>query len=168
MKCLLNQRTKIKGIGLLELMLSLAIIAILLVMATRYFGLANRSQELNHSARDASFVMASLHNWKGGRSNYNGISTAVLKAQGLLPEEINKDGRLPTWDGCSSSTLTIDPTGSNGEQAQVVFNNISPAICTGLANRMDESSTSLIESSRCEGGDADVGTCGSNYTLIMN
>jgi type II secretory pathway pseudopilin PulG len=40
-----NQR----GIGLLELMLSLSIIAILLVMATRYFLQANEQQKINNA-----------------------------------------------------------------------------------------------------------------------
>jgi len=38
-----------RGIGLLELMLSLSIIAILLVMATRYFMQANEQQKINNA-----------------------------------------------------------------------------------------------------------------------
>ena len=38
---------KIRGIGLLELMLSLAIIAILLVMATRYYSATTKSQRVD-------------------------------------------------------------------------------------------------------------------------
>jgi prepilin-type N-terminal cleavage/methylation domain-containing protein len=45
-----------KGIGLLELMLALAIIAILIVMATRYFSKASDNQKINLALQEMTEI----------------------------------------------------------------------------------------------------------------
>ena len=59
----LNRREQ--GIGLLELMLSLAVIAILLVMATRFFGVTHRAQAVNHATKEVTVVLAGMQHWRG-------------------------------------------------------------------------------------------------------
>ena len=60
------------GIGLLELMLSLAIIAILLVMATRYYLTASQSSDVNEVISNIQGVTGCFAKWRqdylGGQS----------------------------------------------------------------------------------------------------
>jgi type II secretory pathway pseudopilin PulG len=51
-----THRVKEKGIGLLELMLALAIIAILIVMATRYFSKASENQKINLTLQELTEI----------------------------------------------------------------------------------------------------------------
>ena len=97
-----------RGIGLLELMLSLAVIAVLLVMATRFFGVTHRAEELNHAAKDVAFMLASLHQWQGGRADFQGVRFSALADQGMVSDDIGADGLLPPWGGCQAGHVSRD------------------------------------------------------------
>ena len=158
-------RQNCRGIGLLELMLSLAVIAILLVMATRFFGVTQRAQELNHAAKDVAFMMAGVHNWQAGRSNFSGISMADLMAQGLAPDDVNHDGVLPAWGGCEGSKVTLQAGGVQSAHVDIALSDISQAICEGLVGRfsgMGGHHNSMIKNSRCV---ADTANCRSRFIV---
>lgn len=88
-----------QGIGLLELMLSLAIIAILLVMATRYFLVTSYSQKLNQVTQEMAQLKGAVYSWKGGNADY-GDATDIsdkLIAQGLVASgDIKEDNGVKT------------------------------------------------------------------------
>jgi type II secretory pathway pseudopilin PulG len=153
-----------RGIGLLELMLSLAVIAILLVMATRFFGVTHRAQELNHAAKDVAFVMAGVHNWQAGKGNFSGISLQELAAQGLLPDDITNDGFLPAWGGCESAKVTIQSGGLHAAHVEIAMRDISLGICQGLQSRFSSADqrNSMIKFSQCV---TDHAHCRSRFTL---
>ena len=97
MNFLLNK--KHGGIGLLELMLSLAIIAILLIMATRYYGAASRSEKVNAGVALVQSIAAAAASYKQN-TNYEDISVAEIAQSGLIPKAyVNtaKDGINTPW-----------------------------------------------------------------------
>ena len=71
----MNILKKQLGIGLLELMLSLAIIAILLVMATRYYLVTSTSQKVNETVSIMGGLKSAAENWRqaypGGYANFD-------------------------------------------------------------------------------------------------
>lgn len=73
-----------RGVGLLELMLSLAIIAILLIMATRYYQSASQSQKVTQTASDIQALMAAAANYTASDPNAT-YSIDDLASAGLLP-----------------------------------------------------------------------------------
>ncbi|MFN7097281.1 MAG: Tfp pilus assembly protein FimT/FimU [Gammaproteobacteria bacterium] len=58
-----------KGIGLLELMLSLAIIAILLIMATRYYQSASSGQKISEATDMYAAVKSAVNNYFNNTNN---------------------------------------------------------------------------------------------------
>lgn len=62
-------KRKLKGIGLLELMLALAIIAVLLVMATRYYMSASLNSRINQTGDALTSLPAAGECWAGSASN---------------------------------------------------------------------------------------------------
>ena len=154
-----------RGIGLLELMLSLAVIAILLVMATRFFGVTHRAQVLNHASKDMAFILASIQNWQGAHPNYEGLSYAALAEQGLAPDDISADGVLPTWGGCEAAKLVITAQGPNLGQAQVAFEGIDGRVCQGLAGRFTKQHNMMVGASACI---ADALSCRSRFVLKVH
>jgi hypothetical protein len=81
-----------KGIGLLELMLSLAIIAILLVMATRYY-----------------LIEGCLANWRPKKLTDFTLSTCVTN--GWFPEaSASGDNMVTPWGNATITTSLTDIT----------------------------------------------------------
>ena len=72
------------GISLLEVLLSLSIIAIILVLATRYFFVATNNNKVNTAISQISGIIAAIHTWKGINTSYTGVSVQVLYDAGQL------------------------------------------------------------------------------------
>jgi type II secretory pathway pseudopilin PulG len=102
---------KVRGIGLLELMLSLSIIAILLIMATRYYLVTSFSQKLNQATAQITQLQSASYSWKGQKGNYNPaggtpISAPELINAGLIAQgDISSGNIVNPW----SKTITIAP-----------------------------------------------------------
>jgi type II secretory pathway pseudopilin PulG len=85
---------KQKGISLLEVLLSLGIIAIILVMATKYFFVANRNDKVNTVRQQVGAVMSAVESWKGEHATYAatpGLSIGTLSDQGFLANSSLKE-----------------------------------------------------------------------------
>jgi len=169
---LFNQsKSKQKGIGLLELMLALGIIALLLVMATRYYNQTRRAEMVNDASRVAAFTLAGAKNWKGGRFDYNELTSyAVLNDSGLAPDGIQvtngTTGSLPKWQGCTGE---IDIAWDSSEnKVRLEFSNISQQICRGLKARMNESADPTLENSDCSATAGSSNTCDATWFVYMN
>lgn len=136
---------KQRGIGLLELMLSLAIIAILLVMATRYYVITSRSQQANQAVEFVNAMISAARNYSAG-GNFNGIDSAgdALIKMGLVSKgDQNKDGTgvINGWGnpvtftvGTNGGSLTISmtvPTFACVSLNQKLASEDNPAPCTG-------------------------------------
>jgi type II secretory pathway pseudopilin PulG len=67
-----------KGIGLLELMLSLAIIAILIIMVTRYFSPASQSQQTNDTVDMIQAIATAGQRWLLTNDTYSTGPNQVL------------------------------------------------------------------------------------------
>ena len=87
------------GISLLEVLLSVSIIAIILVMATKYFFVANDNDRVNVLRQQIGSIVAAIHSWKGQNPKFSSeISYLKLSQEGFLPkskycEESQGDGR---------------------------------------------------------------------------
>ena len=111
--------TKQLGISLLEVMLSLSIIAIILVMATKYFFVANRSDKINTVRQQIGEVIAAIESWKSEHPTYSDSPTltiGTLSQQGFLAKT-----NLMSNSGTANATLnnpwgyriSIDNVGDN-------------------------------------------------------
>lgn len=122
------------GISLLELMLSLAIIAILLVMATRYFTLARSIQQTNEAVNMLQTTMTAVDNWfwtfKKFKGTPNGdISVANLVSMNLLPKDFARQ-QINPWGG----NLFVVAQGDT--RVSIELDNVSFRDCKTLQNSM--------------------------------
>jgi len=99
-----SSRNKARGIGLLELMLSLAIIAILLVMATRYFITANESQKVNNAISIIHGIAGGAANYRNAHNGYTNMSTATLVTEHYIPS---------SFGGSAGAGAGANPWGGN-------------------------------------------------------
>ena len=80
------------GISLLEVMLSISVIALILVMATRFFYVANNNNKVNMAISQIAGLDAAIHSWKGGSLDYTDLSI----------QELFKAGELTNFPGVSA------------------------------------------------------------------
>lgn len=66
------------GISLLEVLLSLSIIAIVMVMATRYFFMASSGAKINQARAQVGAVMAAATDWEAQHNDLSGMSITSL------------------------------------------------------------------------------------------
>lgn len=147
-----NQR----GIGLLELMLSLAIIAILLIMATRYFTSANTNQQVSNATDMFNGVRASVNSYYSD----NGPAAQAPTLSGLVTA-----GYLPSSYGGSTSspwgTAMSIPSATAGHFS-VQMSSVPASACAMLIARLGQTintasaSGESVSPTSCGTGSSDV------------
>jgi len=162
-KC--NKQNNQRGIGLLELMLSLSIIAILLVMATRYYISANQSQQISNSVSMVSGVISGGANYSTqNNGSYANVSLLSLVQGGYIPASFCGSGNANgtcTGQGADPfhGDLNVSPVAANNYQ--ITMNNIPTNICPSVANMVNAS----IENTQV-GGNSSNAAC-NGQTLVV-
>ena len=85
---------RITGISLLEVMLSLSIIAVILLMATRYYSVAQNASEIDEARHVIGATVSALQSYKAG--TIGALPTAPE------PGELVNEGLLPPSGTCTS------------------------------------------------------------------
>jgi len=143
--------SKLKGIGLLELMLSLAIIAILLVMATRYFSSASKAQKGEDTVQligEFESAISSYTSSTGGPKK-DATLTALLEQGYLSQGRVGADKQLKQIWG-SPITYT--------EGVSLSFAGVALTECKAMAARFGSTGVPGDTSpATCKGTDSDYG-----------
>jgi len=155
MNLLLNKKQR--GIGLLELMLSLAIIAILLIMATRYYGAASRSEKVNEGVALVQNIAAASAQWKAGHANYDKITAKALIESGMIPKQYVDTGDINTgttiitpWPGVTVSSLG-PASKDNSQKVKVEMSKFSGDY-TYACNNLAQKFKAEDPNAKCSGG----------------
>lgn len=139
-----NKNTQ-NGIGLLELMLSLAIIVAMILMATRYFIPTRESYRVNEAINMLRGGINASEGWWNIYKTYtpakdNTISNASLAKLDLIPERFfTQQGTINPWSG------KFDITAKSATQVQFEMDNIATKGCRelmGAAERLNIKVTS--------------------------
>jgi type II secretory pathway pseudopilin PulG len=135
----LFKRKSLRGISLLEVMLSLSIIAIILVMATRYFFTASESNRINIAKGDMVAVYNAVNNYASNHSTvaageYTGISTAQLITDGYIDNKLSGvtvDGDSSKFTNPWKTDITV-AVANSGKGATITTTASSGAACQAL------------------------------------
>lgn len=127
-------KSKQAGISLLEVLLSLSIIAIILVMATRYFFLASNNNRINKTREQIGSVIEAIHGWKGQNPQYGaGLSMVNLYNDGF----ITKSNDLDT-DQSAPKATKANLFDAWGQQITITTNGTqSPTVATTVPTASD-------------------------------
>lgn len=135
-----------RGIGLLELMLSLAIIAILLVMATRYFNSARQGQQIAEAISMVQAIAAASQNYFVANGNtMAGVGSAITASgNNYLP---NPPKNNP-WGG----TVSVTPDSGNSSAVDIKMTGIPDAACPRLLEALQGANAAGATAVSCTGG----------------
>lgn len=133
---------KNKGIGLLELMLSLAIIAILLIMATRYYQSASSSQKVSQAVDMFAALKSAAQNYHNSQGQTGDYASKVgqLVVAGYLPASYLDGGPSAPTSASPSAVSSpwgtaIGVSGANG-QATITMAIPDAQPCTQVQNKL--------------------------------
>ena len=143
------QRLYQTGISLLEVLLSLSIIAIILVMATRYFFVASNTDRVNIARQEVGELIAATHSWKNQNPTYD---------PSLTINQLYQDGFLATSSSLSAARDKMyDPWGNeitytaSATGVSISMTTPSAGDCTSLLNSYP--GTPDGKGGQCTGGD---------------
>ncbi len=122
---------KNRGIGLLELMLSLAIIAILLVTATRYYVTTKSSQQVNEAAQMVTAVYSAAQAWLAHDAIQQKDMVPIFVNDGTLPQEFSRTNINP-WGG------TVTAIGQSASSITVTLSLVPTDACNDLVQEFKE------------------------------
>ena len=127
------------GVTLLEVMLVLAIAAMIIVMSIRYYQSATTSQQANAGMEELQAIIAAADNLAVGTGNYSSITTAQITAVVGANNMVSPTGGAITVTG-AATTLTVNIPLSSGACATLVprftagsTNNPNPKITTSTS-----------------------------------
>ncbi|NNM58198.1 MAG: type II secretion system protein [Legionellales bacterium] len=135
--------SRVRGIGLLELMLTLAILGVMLVVAVRYYGSASNAQEASALVNDFTTIKAAVENYLADNPATTSTSfpdLAKLVQQGYLPSSFsvtNKQGIQPApnqWGGLV--TVTAYQSGAMFKVAEAM---IPMSVCKQAMGQLQSS-----------------------------
>lgn len=121
---------KIRGISLLEVMLSLAIIAIIIMLATRYFSTANEAENINN----ATLLI------ENGRTASLRYLTITGSLQDVSVENLIKDDLLPPGFGKNpwAGNITIVVAPNDSSKVQITLTDIPKPACDNLLAALND------------------------------
>lgn len=132
------------GYSLIELMLALAIIAIMLVVATRYYSTTSSSQKVNAGVNMLQAVINAGEDIKNTTNSYKSIvGIQKLIDQGLVPKNFS-DTNINPWGG------SINATSGTDTNFVLTLTNIPLEDCLSLAEIMQQKGASFDKSSSCK------------------
>lgn len=120
----MNRIEKYSGIGLLELMLALAIIALLLIAATRYYLIARAAEQVEEGGNIVTAVYSAGQNWLENKDTLTGVTITDFVANASVPSDFGKTNATP-WGG------SIGVTG-NANVLTLTFDKIPATVCQNI------------------------------------
>jgi type II secretory pathway pseudopilin PulG len=129
----------ILGVTLLEIMLVLAIAAMIIVMSVRYYQTASSGQQVNGMLQMIQSISAAADGLAQGSGSYQTGGVATATVQPLMP---NNSMNAP-WGGAASITGATDSTYT------VSFTTVPAAVCSQVKSRLTASSKFNATATTC-------------------
>ena len=115
--------TRLLGVTLLEIMLVLAIAAMIIVMSVRYYQSATAGQQANATLEQIQAIIASADSLMQASGSYSGVTSATLAS--LLPPP----GLKTAW----GTDIKITPTAA---KLTITFGNMPANICPLISTKL--------------------------------
>lgn len=126
-------RKFMRAISLLEVLLSLSIIAIILVMATRYFFVATNNDKINIVRQQVGSLIAAVNSWKNQNPQYTAALTiAQLSTDGFLANSRSLSDDKTTLFDPWGDAISLQSVQGTGAQISVTLPKSSD--CNSLQN----------------------------------
>lgn len=135
----MKRLSRMLGVTLLEIMLVLAIAAMVIVMSIKYYQSATNSQQANTLLNQILAITAAADNLSQGTGTFTPASQASVSAV------VGASNMTLPWTG---SAITVTPAASTFDISVV---GVPTAVCTAVAAKINTGKGSRFTSSTCSG-----------------
>lgn len=120
------------GVTLLEIMLVLAVAAMIIVMSVRYYQSASISQEANAFLSQVNAITAAMNSMSQSTGNYSGLTQASISP--ILPT----NGLIPPWGG---TALTVQGSATG---FTINASNVPDGVCSLVGSQLQSSANFTV------------------------
>lgn len=164
-----KQKLLSKAIGLLELMLALAIISIIMIMATRYYSSASASQKIQAAVDQINVVKSAVQNVSVGQVSGTIPTMGQLVQLGLIPHNFvnsaDATSAINPWGG----SLTIIGANTGGIVASTAALDNKKYFGILVETPNNETCLAVAEKLNATAATDNAASCpGDDSTLIVN
>ncbi|MND11567.1 Major structural subunit of bundle-forming pilus precursor [compost metagenome] len=127
------------GATLLELVMSIGIIAVIAIAAISFFNTANDANKVNDEVKNLNTLSAAVRNMFNSQGDYAGLTNAVIIKSGAFPDRM----RVPSsatlikhsWlnDGVVVAPATVNGTTNDG--FTVTYKDVPERACSDIATK---------------------------------
>ena len=135
--------SRIVGVTLLEVMLVLAVAAMIIVMSVRYYQTSTYNQQTNTALSAIQAITASADSLAQGTGSYTTVVSQTNIANLLPSSMVNGTTINSPWGG----TITIGA--GSGQTYTVSFTSTPKTICTALSTRLSANSKFTSVTTSC-------------------
>jgi type II secretory pathway pseudopilin PulG len=141
---------KLRGISLIEILFSLAIICVILTIIFNYYTQNKRSLNVTKATTQIQKLVNLSYEWQAAQTqtDFTGISVAALQTAGLL-STIDHFSQIDPWGG----DITVAPYQNDPHYVQILLTKIPNDDCINLRNRMVNDAHQQTSSADCAKGD---------------
>jgi len=148
------KRTQV-GISLLEIMLALAVVTVVLVIATRFFLITNISNQVNNATDQINGTRGGAISYLNDTENPTGLSIMALASGDYLPESfkgtgITGGGGVNPWGG--DLKVAVPTTDTLGRTFIITETAMPKSACEMLVAKLDKNLNTSV-------GEKVVSTC---------
>ncbi len=150
------------GIGLLELLLSLTIIAAVILLATRYFSQASEASKVTQTTQIIRTLIDASFKWVEGKPNFGGdpgknnsISMYQLTTgSGILPNDwLNKTSPWGGTELIKVESYGFTKIGEQQNRIQITIPNVPISACKSLNDILEKQGIDTSLSTPCKSRD---------------
>ena len=133
---LVHKRQKQKGFTLPEVGIAMAIALVILLGAVKLYGTYNLRKEVNLAITDVQYIMNAAADWRSTRSNYTGVTMALLNTSGLLPSTIGAGTSANPWGG----NYSIAAYATDASKIVITLTNVNATASAQLNDKLKATS----------------------------
>jgi len=140
-----NTKSGQRGFTLLEILLALAVVAVLSFVVFRAFNSANGSAQVNSAVSDVGTIQANLKN-TFPNSNYKGLLTTVANQAHVFPNDMNANNFTATYTNITNQwngSVSLVATGSRANEYTLSYNGVPAAVCAQFVGQVAQNAINV-------------------------
>lgn len=129
------RRLSQSGFSLVEILLVLAIIAVLGIAAFIIFSQVRDANRAHTESQNLTTIIVGVRNLYANRADYNGLTTGIANQAHIFPSSMN-DKQYGATDPVShlgNGLVDVEPWGANEKRFAVIYRDVPIEICIKIA-----------------------------------